>query len=555
MWSSSRSNHLKKGFVLPLTLILLTFGSIMVFVAGLHVTRTVDKIHSYSIVADQQNISSNVVSASTFIYLQDPTDLFEDTWSGINEFRNFVTTRGGVEGDYWKDLFEEEDLENKNCLDLSGELEEDYKALPGFGEGKYDLGAFVYPVDNKKVIIGVSNRNGRKRYSVGLVSNIARPSLVLPAIRTAFLDRILKNKQNSNPGQGQGNNSVDFDFIYGNAVILDDVNLNVTAPGTAGSIIYPSLEAFSANVNGSPVGDESDWFSATSTENVSTVVDGWKEEYLSTLPDASTTAYMNNKNTWPTTFDSDTLYIIDATNTTEPSYYIDFDENGMHITQTDDDGDLIGHTLTIPSETALSSKINLQINGDVTIGDDNHKISKVTGEYSLTVYGDIEVNTNLVYNDIYQYVNNGNGESKVSNHPLDITKELITDMMDDNINDSLDLVSIGGNAAMKYVQGGAGKPTHGVKYLTGNLMAFKDDINDDGTETGGNISFPDLDDVIRGNNVSQFFTFGSVTANTFDFDGDAKDLLNSLILVSNNKESNSSATTATELQLVGMRTW
>jgi hypothetical protein len=92
-------------------------------------------------------------------------------------------------------------------------------------------------------------------------------------------------------------------------------------------------------------------------------------------------------------------------------------------------------------------------------------------------------------------------------------------------------------------------------------MAFEDG------GTGGDISFPDLVNVLTGGVTSQFFTFGSITANTFDKDGNLvyydntgndkgwKNALESLILVANSVIDESSGTTSSELQLIGMRTW
>ncbi|MEA2066163.1 MAG: hypothetical protein U9O65_03575 [Thermotogota bacterium] len=551
MWSSSRNDHLKKGFVLPLTLILLTFGSIMVFVAGLHVSRTTDKIQSYNIIANQQNIASNVVEAASYEFFEKSSPSFNATWSGIDDFKDYVTNRGGIKGSYWGMFLGDLD-EFSSCLDLSTDIQ-GYKSSPGFGDGRYDIRSYVYPVGNKRIVIGIAERDERKRYSVGLLSYLANPSL--PAVRLGELSRDLAKMHSLN------GNKVEGDLVFGRATILSDVLIRLTDSSTPAEIIYPSFEASSLTIIGDYSGDLDNWFTATSTENASEIIEGWKEEHLSSLPpDASTTAYINNKNTWPESFNTDTLYIIDATNTTDQNFYVDFDADGMHIRQLDTIGEgesFVGNNiLTIPATVANSSKIHLQINGNIAIGDDPHKITRVDGKYSLTVCGDIHIRTNLVYDEIYEFVNNGNGESKVSNHPLDITKDVITEMIESNENDELDLVSIGGDAIMEYEHG-----THGVKFLSGDIMAFEDG------GTGGDISFPDLTDVITGGVTSQFFTFGSLTANTFDADGNLiyydntgndkgwKNALESLILVANNLVDDSSATTSSELQLIGMRTW
>ncbi|MFO7881161.1 MAG: hypothetical protein R6U52_01320 [Kosmotogaceae bacterium] len=531
MWSSSRNDHLKKGFVLPLTLILLTFGSIMVFVAGIQVTRTTDEIQSYNIISSQQNIAANVIEAASYHYFQNPSASFDTTWDGIDTFKNHVSNRGGVEGTYWSNILSELNS-GTNCINLTGEIES-YETLSGFGEGNYDISAYVYPIGEKRIVIGVSDRKGRRRYSIGLLSNIARPSMALPAVRLAYLDRVL-TKMHSLKG-----NKVEGDLIYGEAVLLDDVSIFLTDSSTPGEIINPNLQAFSVDLKQEILDQYPDWFSATSTTNIDLIFDSWKNDHLESLPDASTTVYINDSSTWPDTYDENTLFVIDATPSSVDGYYLDFDESGLNISYD-------GNTVDIPASEALSSKIHVQINGDVTIGNDPHKISKVTGKYSLTVYGDIVINTNLVYNDIYEYVNNGKGESKVSNHPLEIEKDLITQMMNDNINDDLDLVSIGGDAVMKYKHGSS---THGVKFLSGDIMAFKEN------GVGGDISYPDLKEVIHGNQTSQYFVFGSITANTFDSDGDASGYLSSLILVANSQSENGSGSTTSELQLIGMRTW
>jgi hypothetical protein len=526
----------------------------MVFIAGIQVSRTTDKIHSYNIIADQQNIASNVVEAASYEFFEKSSPSFNETWSGIDDFKNHVTNRGGIKGSYWGMFLGDLD-EFSSCLDLSTDIQ-GYKTSPGFGGGKYDVGAYVYPVGDKRIVIGISDRNGRKRYSIGLLSNIANPSL--PAVRLGKLARELSKMHSLN------GNKVEGDLVFGRATILSDVLIRLTESSTPGEIIYPSLEASSVTIDGGDIEDYPNWFTSTSTENASEIIEGWKEEHLSSLPDASTTAYINNKNTWPESFNTDTLYIIDATNTTDKNFYVDFDTDGMHIRQLDTIGEgesFVGNNiLTIPATVADSSKIHLQINGNVAIGDDAKRITSVDGKYSLTVYGDIYIRTNLVYNEIYDYVNNGNGNSDNANHPLDITKDVITEMIEDNENDELDLVSIGGDAIMEYIQNN----THGVKFLAGDIMTFEDN------GTGGDVSFPDLVEAINnlgGGVTSQFFVFGSITANTFDADGKLvyyddtgndkgrKNALNSLILAANSLGDDSSGTTSSELKLIGMRTW
>ncbi|MFW6172970.1 MAG: hypothetical protein ACOC5T_04435, partial [Elusimicrobiota bacterium] len=153
MWSSSRNDHLKKGFVLPLTLILLTFGSIMVFVAGLHVSRTTDKIQSYNIIANQQSIASNVIEAATYHYFQNPSASFDGAWDGIEEFENHIINRGGIEGAYWQEVLADID-KNTECIKITDI--ENYKSLTGFGEGKYEISAYAYKVKEKRLVIGVA---------------------------------------------------------------------------------------------------------------------------------------------------------------------------------------------------------------------------------------------------------------------------------------------------------------------------------------------------------------------------------------------------------------
>lgn len=567
MWSSSRNDNLKKGFVLPLTLILLTFGSIMVFVAGLHVSRTTDKIQSYNIIANQQNVAANVVEAASYIYFKDqlePNTTCE--WEGLEEFKNYVSARGGVEGDYWNQTLDTLDAESP-CLKIDMNA---YQTLPSFGEGNYDIEAILYNIGDKKIIIGIAKRNGRKRFSLGVLANIATPSI--PAVRLGSLTRDLAKMHVISKTKVNG------DLILGKAIILDDVFLDITDQSTPGEIIYPSLEASWVTIDGGDIEDYPNWFTATSTENKSEIIEGWKEEHLSSLPQATRTIYLNDTDSWPESFNGDTLYIIDATSTTESStnnFYVDFITNEisndvfegeMHITQikdiygTDEDSNSIGEKLIIPEIVDDSSKVHVQINGNIAIGEDSKRIVEVCGKYSLTVYGDIIVNSSIAYHDVYGDINNGNGNSTVGNHPLTLKKSEYTDMMGINNHDALDLVSIGGDIEMLYQK----TSTHGVKALTGNIMAFEDG------GTGGDISFPDLvsavNDLGRGV-TSQFFVFGSLTANTFDegnnlvYEDQVKNktvelnAIDSITLIANSLENNLSGSNSGELQLLGMRTW
>jgi hypothetical protein len=538
MWSSSRNDNLKKGFVLPLTLILLTFGSLMVFIAGIQVSRTTDKIHSYNIVADQQAVSSNVVELVAHLYLNDSEAGSQESWDGLEDFKDYVKNRGGITGTGWFDYLNK--IDGEEYINFTENVSA-YQDEKGFGEGKYELAAYLYSIEDDKLIIGVADKDGRKRYSVGLVSRVFISGL--PAARLGNLPRVLSEMNTKK--QGHDIILIGGDLIYGSAMILDDVYLD-TENATPLGVINPSLEASGVYVDGELIGlsDYPDWFTATSTENASVIIESWKEEHLASLPDASMTSYINNQTTLPSTFNGDTLYIIDATPTSVDGYELYFKDEGLTISYG-------GKGFTIPSSIAQTEKIHVLINGDIIIRNDQNdlkKISPINGRYSVTANGTISVRTNLVYSEIFHKINNGNGESEVLNQTQDNINDLINDMMDLNQTDELDLVSIGGNVLLDYFD--QGQSTHGMKFLSGNIMAFEED------GIGGDITFVGLENIhTQGlKHVSQFFVFGSLTANTFDDSGITSDYLESLILVANNLSDNTSGLSG-ELQLMGMRTW
>ena len=205
------------------------------------------------------------------------------------------------------------------------------------------------------------------------------------------------------------------------------------------------------------------------------------------------------------------------------------------------------NTIIVPT---TENKVNVRIHGDVQVGrdQDSHKINRVNGNYSITVDGDIQIHSNIIYSDLVELITNKDND--VITQTLSNIAVLADTLSVTPSDSSLELVSIGGNVLMRYGQGGSeeGNSSHGVRVINGNYMAFEDNLH------GGHFTFPDLYDALSGSSIAhipQFLTVGSLTGldigsdNTFD-------LVDQFVIVSDESKTSNSDT---QLSLVGIRVW
>ncbi|RKX50950.1 MAG: hypothetical protein DRP32_01015, partial [Thermotogae bacterium] len=100
MWLDTM-NH-KKGYVLTITLFVMVFASIILTTMSLQLNRTIKRSREYSMVRSVQNVCENLINFSTG-YLSDRYSklYFNDSWPEVEEFINFISSKGGKEGYYW----------------------------------------------------------------------------------------------------------------------------------------------------------------------------------------------------------------------------------------------------------------------------------------------------------------------------------------------------------------------------------------------------------------------------------------------------------------------
>ncbi|HQN28255.1 MAG TPA: hypothetical protein PLT43_06835 [Mesotoga sp.] len=94
-----------------------------------------------------------------------------------------------------------------------------------------------------------------------------------------------------------------------------------------------------------------------------------------------------------------------------------------------------------------------------------------------------------------------------------------------------------------------GNSTHGNKSLTGTFFVWKD------SGSGGDVQFPDIQNLITGNgHTPQLFILGSITAYTFDEQGQATGL-DSFVAVADAYVEDLVSSGLGSLGLVGIQTW
>ena len=542
----------KNGFLLPITTILITFGTITLFTAGLIISRTTDSLKSFSISSDTQIAAANAVEIAANSFMEmNLDDVSESGWAGFDELRSFVTNRGGYEGNLWGRLINGIG-DDEEYIDLTGVFSEyPYSNDAAFADG-YAPGAVAHAfAGDKYLIVAWASKDGVKRYAIGLVAAVPAGGGE-PAIRFGEINRVLSPMHSSNGNDnGGGNPKIYGDMVYGNSIVIN--NLELTDDATLAEIFTGDVTTQSVNENSNGIG-YTKW-SGTSPE---ASITEWREEYLAGLPEDIIEFPINDQLSIDS-LNAETLLIIDPPINAfdyEP-FRISFHSGGAEIScdwrvpnnKNKNKLDTYSSSLFIPKTTASGDAINIRLNGDTTIGtDQNHKTEVVDGKYTFTVYGDINITSNLFYEDIFSYINNGNGNSPVSNKAKDVTEDILAEMIKGIEDDYLGLAAIGGNINFEFDHPGG---DHGDRSAAGDFMAFEEG------GSGGNIGFPDFASSVHGSgHTPQFFALGSITASTFDADGNLGDDLSSLVIAAVNLNGGTSPQPGGYVQkLLGMRVW
>lgn len=542
----------KNGFLIPVTMILISFGTILLLTASLYLSRVSDTLKSFDSTSDKQIAVANVVEIAANSFVNSDHDNLEyTTWDGYDELKTFITTRSGYEGTLWGKVLENLGDDDK-YIDFTNTFKEGTYAGILNNEGdSYDVGAMIheYGDENKYLVIGwVEGSSGSKRYAIALITVIP-PNINKPAIRLGEINRTFSPLHSSGNGNSSGNPKINGDMIYGNAVVIKDVKL--TSGATLTDIFKNNVVTTGLNGDNNASG-----FIKWNGESIDASVTQWKEEFIAGLPEDIIEFTIDNP---PNLGDvkNKTLVINPPSSSLayNPLFEISFDTGGLSIVckwyipknknkYTEHNSEVF----TIPKDMANGDKIHIQINGDVEIGtDQHHKTEVVDGKYVIAVYGDVEITSNIFYEDIFDYINNGEGNSPVANKTKDVTEDLLASMIKEIKDDYLGLTAIGGNMNFKYIHSGS---THGNRSVIGDLMAFKD------KGSGGNMGFPGFTSAVHGNgHTPQFFALGSLTANTVDRDNEWGGDLSSLVIAAIDPENDSTNSETLEFKFSGMRVW
>lgn len=518
-------------------MILLIFGTLILLAVGTQLNRTANELNSFKIVSEKQTILENAIEAAGYILVENNSLEPSSTWDGIESFKQKIGNRSGIETYYWVQYLSQLSPETP-CIDLSGYINA-LKDDPALGNGKYAFDVYAYEIGNKYLVTASlkDNESGDpvSKAGAGLVADVV--DVYLPAVRFAASDRIFSVMRKV--GGGKGNPKIIGDLIYGKAIILDDVNILLTDSSTPGEIITGTLTAKSVSIENV---EElyPGWYHHIS-EDPYTVYQKWKQEYLDTFPASSIEITLDENHNVPS-FDPDVTFVITAPDgDPSPEFNVFFDTDGLRI-------EYGSKAFTVPSSAVSENMINIKVMGDAVIGDDPHKISPVTGKYNIAVYGDVYINTNISYNYLVDYVNNGEGGSPVANKTKDVSISLISDMLNGSWEDTLSLAAVGGDLKLLF---GKSSSTHGNKTIMGNLLALKDGGK------GGDVAFPDIQNAIKGKgHAPQLFVFGALTSYTFDKDHYTTDALKSIVAVAGYLDPSQSLDSLnSSRRIIGMMTW
>ncbi len=167
------TNH--KGFVLPFSLMMLGFTSIMLIAFGSQIGRLGARLNSYERVSEIQLSTRNIIEIAA-AYLVDNleesgTFTYGNEWEDFDEFIEFASTRGGMEGSYWATVLSTLDSEDIAFWNLSSE--EGFMSYLNTDPTVFntqDRGAVIYKHDKDtySLISWTGTENTARRYSYGL---------------------------------------------------------------------------------------------------------------------------------------------------------------------------------------------------------------------------------------------------------------------------------------------------------------------------------------------------------------------------------------------------
>ncbi|KUK78920.1 MAG: Uncharacterized protein XD94_1580 [Mesotoga prima] len=548
-----------KGFVLPVALILMAFSVTTLFAVGLMVQRTSNRLNSYSLLSDLRVTTNNLVEAATMVLASKwRTAEFDSSWDGYDEFKGFVSSRGGFEGTLWAELLSSLG-NNENWWLLNNDS--DFAAI--LGDAAFNdyssKGAVVNLTDGKYSIVSWAKKGDVKRYSYGLATTESMTGKA--ALIFGETDRVFHEITTYIPNQGGPNATETIqgfgDLINGSATVVGTVTVSATDINLEQVFQY-GLEAN----NVVPAYDDYNYTKTASDADL--VFASILDQHLEWLDSLTRVATLTFPSPTLPVISEDHLIPVEPMDASAKDFTISFPT--VNEIGPDDAGyfdlsykDSKGEVFTIRIHEA-EYQINLIIYGNLKVGNktsDALKLSSVNGKYSITVVnGDIQINTHLIYGDFYVNLDEALKQGGVAmNQPImtwSKVKELLGDFANRTDDDYLSLKTIGGDINVTYLIGNNGKATHGVRTVSGDLAAFPSG------GSGGGFYFPELNDVVGVNNstghrAGQLFVFGSITARDFGTESQLSNIDN--FFVSSPRSTMVEDTDMKRLVLIGLRAW
>lgn len=533
----------KKGSIFPIVLVVLVFCSVMIYTVSLQVSRSIDRIRTFGTMSVVQNTAANVAELALGYLVTNYADSnFADSWEDLANFEEFVSSRSGLEGTYWETALGK--ITVGNCWNLSEES--GFVSLLGnlSWARDYDVGAVAYKYDtgdsvSDYIIISWAERSGVRGYALAIAAEERQKEF--PVFSFGNIERSFSElKSAKGNGWGSGGQVFSGDLFYGPVTVLGEVE--VAQGNDPANIFLQGIAAHQVDFSG---GYDFDYTQISTP--VDTYLSDLREEFLEEFASYESVILDLASPSVPELNVSSVLEVYPPS--PEDQVLIEF--NGGEVVFGINEVPLV----TIPEQDFV---LRILIHGDAvfdyninTPSTDAQKAQRVDGNFEILVEGDITLNSNLVYDSLYGDFNNGNGGSPVVNHAINSVQDFAVEVSSKEKDDSLTVISIGGDIIITYGQGvsGEGNASHGVRILNGRFLALPDENG-----SGGTFRLPDVGTVISGNRISQLFVVGALIGDNFGAPDDYIDeYLDMLVAVSD--EAGGTSSEVKKLRLIGIRIW
>lgn len=547
MFIGSDKRRMKaRGFVLPMTIILLAFATIAIVIAGTVTTRTTQSMGQYRAVSDIQMAADNTLELAVS-YVDIRNTSFSSSWAGIEDVIDFVSIRGGLSGHYWAEALEIMSEKNKwYVMDSESGFPQAASALSGM-EG-YQLEAAIFKdTETRYFVIAWAEKGGILRYSLGMAVRDTKGSK--PALTFGDMERVFHQLLNAGHNDKKGKkDTIRGDYIGGDAIIFshvvvdDDSELDEIFAGDL-TTIGISPEKWKDSIL-SPPGTLEDFFSGLRTDHENALEVLTKTEVSFPLGDDLTYSSPSSNELFEIAFtDSQPDRWVEVSfGETGGKGYVElkYDSKKLRVFETNDGG-------------IANIRVN-NANLIITQGNNQtHKTQFIKGKFSLTTDGNINIQSSLCYSSLRSIFHNGNSDVYNQTASVGEVESRNALVRDADVTDYLGLTTIGGAVNFKY-NWNAGKPqaSHGNKLLTADINALPDaDYN------GGVFTTSDLGIINPGNSyahIPQMYVVGSFTGYQFGIDDDDLGDLDQFIIISESDTENGSGL-SNYLRLAARKHW